>query len=244
MIEEREESGPGDLEGADRRRGTPRGRRRVRYTRRRVLLLAAAAVAACASVVGIIRRFFGDEGSNGLGGPLGRPYGSFPVNSVERTPPEVAAGAWILVVDGLVERPFRLDRASWEALPRVARAADFHCVEGWSVEDLHWEGVAPAVLLERAGLKPEAGHVNFHAHGGTYADSIPLDLVYDPLTLLADRVDGQPLPAEHGGPLRLVVSLQLGYKSVKWVDRLEVTDRPVTGYWERRGYPMDAPIPG
>jgi DMSO/TMAO reductase YedYZ molybdopterin-dependent catalytic subunit len=54
-------------------------------------------------------------------------------------------------------------------------------------------------------------------------------LVRDPLTLLADRVDGQPLPEDHGGPLRLVVSRQLGYKSVKWVDRLEVTDRAVIG---------------
>ena len=79
---------------------------------------------------------------------------------------------------------------------------------------------------------------------GVYSDSIPLELVGDPLTVLADRIDGQPLPADHGGPLRLVVSRQLGYKSVKWVDRIEVTDKPVTGYWERRGYPMDAPIPG
>ena len=156
----------------------------------------------------------------------------------------MAAADWVLVVDGLVERPLRLDRASWEALPRVARTADFHCVEGWTVDDVRWEGVSPMVLLEQAGLKPAAAHVNFHAYRSAYSDSIPLELVGDPLTLLADRVDGQPLPAEHGGPLRLVVSRQLGYKSVKWVDRIEVTDKPVTGYWERRGYPMDAPIPG
>ena len=61
--------------------------------------------------------------------------------------------------------------------------------------------------------------------------------------MLADTLDEQPLPDAHGGPLRLVVPKQLGYKSVKWVVRLEVTDHEVTGYWEQNGYPMDAPVP-
>ena len=60
--------------------------------------------------------------------------------------------------------------------------------------------------------------------------------------MLADTLDEQPLPDAHGGPLRLVVPKQLGYKNVKWVVRLEVTDHPVTGYWEQNGYPMDAPV--
>jgi DMSO/TMAO reductase YedYZ molybdopterin-dependent catalytic subunit len=232
-----------DSEAASRSPDGQGGGGRLRYTRRRFLVTAGAVVASAAGLVVLVRRALGDKGATTLSGPLGRPYGSFPVNTVERTPPDVAAADWVLVVDGLVERPLRFDRVSWEALPRVDKTADFHCVEGWSVEDVRWEGVAPAVLLEQAGLKPEAAHVTFHAYRSTYADSIPLELVRDPLTLMADRVDGQPLPAEHGGPLRLVVSRQLGYKSVKWVDRLEVTDKPVTGYWERRGYPMDAPIP-
>ena len=61
--------------------------------------------------------------------------------------------------------------------------------------------------------------------------------------MLADTLDEQPLPDTHGGPLRLVVPKQLGYKNVKWVVRLEVTDHEVTGYWEQNGYPMDAPAP-
>jgi len=55
-------------------------------------------------------------------------------------------------------------------------------------------------------------------------------------------MDGAPLPSKHGGPLRLVVPKQLGYKSVKWVTRIEVTDKPVQGYWEQRGYSSNAPI--
>ena len=245
MNDEQAEKGT-DSEAAGKVPGGHDGGGRMRYSRRRFLLMAGAILAGAAGIVAGIRRATGDGGSSpgAFSGPLGRPYGSFPINTIERTPPDVAAADWLLVVDGLVERPLRLDRSSWEALPRVPRTADFHCVEGWTVADVRWEGVAPMVLLEQAGLKPAAAHVNFHAYRSAYSDSIPLELVRDPLTLLADRIDGQPLPAEHGGPLRLVVSQQLGYKSVKWVDRIEVTDKPVTGYWERRGYPMDAPIPG
>ena len=60
--------------------------------------------------------------------------------------------------------------------------------------------------------------------------------------MLADTLDGEPLPAEHGGPLRLVVPDQLGYKNVKWVERIEVTDEPVAGYWEAARLPESAPI--
>ena len=125
--------------------------------------------------------------------------------------------------------------------------ADFHCVTGWSADDVRWAGVAPSVLLDRAGVQPGAQSVVFRAYGhlgGEYSSSLPLDLVTAPDALLADTLDGVPLPAPHGGPLRLVVPSQLGYKNVKWVVRMEVTDVPVPGYWEQRGYPQDAPVPG
>ncbi len=62
--------------------------------------------------------------------------------------------------------------------------------------------------------------------------------------MLADSLSGVPLPPKHGGPLRLVVPTQLGYKNVKWVERIELTTQVKTGYWEGNGYPEDAPIPG
>ena len=149
----------------------------------------------------------------------------------------------MVTVDGLVDKPLRLDHAAWSALTRRNETADFHCVEGWTVDRLRWGGVAPRTILDMAGIQPAATHVNFHAHGGNYADSLPLSLVDDAQTVLADTLDEQPLPDTHGGPLRLVVPKQLGYKNVKWVVRLEVTDHEVTGYWEQNGYPMDAPAP-
>lgn len=215
---------------------------RVRYTRKRILVLGAAFTAGLVAVLTVFRRV-GSSSLSSAAGPLSTVFSSFPVRSVEPVPHKTL-DEWTVVVDGLVEAPQRIDATTWRSLARSTETVTFHCVEGWSVDDVKWAGVRPMVLLERARLKPEAGWVNFHAFGGGYNDSIPLSLVRETSTLLADSLNDEPLPAAHGGPLRLVVPDQLGYKSVKWVTRLEVTDQPVRGYWERFGYPMDAPVKG
>jgi DMSO/TMAO reductase YedYZ molybdopterin-dependent catalytic subunit len=212
----------------------------VRFTRKWFVLGVGAIVAGLAGLAALLRR----DGTS-LQGVVTAPesvFGAFPVRSVERQPPTKAPEDWVVTVDGLVEKPLTLDHAAWVALERFEQTVDFHCVEGWSVDDVRWGGVAPSVLLELAGVKPEATHVTFYAAGGTYKDGLPLDLVRDPQTLLADTLGDEPLPPAHGGPLRLVVPDQLGYKSVKWVERLEVTNEQVEGYWEERGYPADAPV--
>ena len=218
--------------------------RHLRVTRRRFLIGFGALLAGFAGLFVVVEAFFrgggGARRTTGNGEIPG--VTSFPTLEVEAVP-HVSPEQWVVTVDGLVDKPLRLDHAAWSALPRRRETADFHCVEGWSVDRLRWGGVAPRTILDMAGLKPTATYVNFHALGGTYSDSLPLNLVDDAQTVLADTLDEQPLPDAHGGPLRLVVPKQLGYKNVKWVVRLEVTDHPVTGYWERNGYPMDAPAP-
>jgi DMSO/TMAO reductase YedYZ molybdopterin-dependent catalytic subunit len=212
----------------------------VRFTRKWFVLAAAGVVAGLAGFAALLRR----DGKS-LKGVVTAPesmFGSFPVRSVERQAPTAPPEEWVIRVDGLVEKPLTLDHAAWLALERFDQTVDFHCVEGWSVDDVRWGGVVPSVLLDLAGVKPEATHVTFYAAGGTYKDGLPLDLVRDPQTVLADRLNDEPLPPAHGGPLRLVVPDQLGYKNVKWVERLEVTDTQVEGYWEKRGYPVDAPV--
>jgi DMSO/TMAO reductase YedYZ molybdopterin-dependent catalytic subunit len=166
---------------------------------------------------------------------------AFPLRSVENAP-RIPPGKWVVTVDGLVDNPLRLDRTSWLALAHTEETVDFHCVEGWSVDDVRWRGVRLATLIEMARPRPEAQAVTAHAHGGTYKDSITLAQATDPQTLLADEIQGVALPAENGGPVRLVVPSQLGYKSVKWVERLEFVTERGTGYWEERGYPVDAPL--
>ncbi len=212
----------------------------VRFTRKWFVVAMAGAAAAVVGLAELFRR-----SGTSIKGAVTAPdslFGAFPVRTAERTVPATAPEDWVVTVDGMVERPLTIDNARWQALTRFQQTVDFHCVEGWSVGDVRWEGVTPATILDEAGVRPEATHVVFHAEGGVYDDSLPLDLVRDAQTVLADTLNDEPLPAEHGGPIRLVVPSQLGYKSVKWVVRLELTDKPPEGYWEQRGYPVDAPV--
>jgi DMSO/TMAO reductase YedYZ molybdopterin-dependent catalytic subunit len=209
---------------------------RMRLTRRRLLWLAAGAAAAAAAAFGFERH---EQRARGAAAGV---LADFPVLNIESGPPATTAAAWEVVVDGLVAAPLKLDRTAWLALPRTQETRTFHCVEGWSVDHLGWEGVRVADLLSAAAPQAGAGFVTFHAHDGAYTDTLTLDEARAPETLLADRLDGAPLPPDHGGPLRLVVPSQLGYKSVKWVVRVELTAERAQGYWEGRGYPAEAPV--
>ncbi len=215
-------------------------RSRLRLSRRRFLWLSAGVVAAALAALGL-ERAGSRTASSATVGPGGQLKG-FPVLDVEGPPPASAAVSWVVVVDGLVETSLRLDRAAWRALPRTQETRTFNCVEGWSVDHLGWEGVRVADLLSMAKPQAAGRFVTFHTYAGTYSDSLPLTQAESPETLLADTVDGVPLPAAHGGPLRLVIPTQLGYKNVKWVVRLEVTASQSQGYWEARGYPENAPV--
>jgi hypothetical protein len=214
----------------------------VRYTRRRVLILGGAFAAGLAAVIAGVKAF-GGSAADKVGGAITDQFGPFPIRSVDPVP-DVPPEKWVVKVDGLVDTPLTLDRAAWTGLQRMDETVDFHCVEGWTVDNVRWGGVAPTVLLDTAGVKPEAKYAIFHAYGGVYLSSLPLALISDQKTMLADSLNGGPLPPKHGGPLRLVVPKQLGYKNVKWVERIELSDKLKTGYWEANGYPEDAPAPG
>jgi DMSO/TMAO reductase YedYZ molybdopterin-dependent catalytic subunit len=212
------------------------GERSMRLNRRWFLFLGAGAVAAAVAAL-----VFRSGGSRQTGSGAGL-LADFPVLDVEG-PPDRAAADWVVEVDGLVDTPLRLDRSAWLALPRTQETRTFHCVEGWSVDHLGWEGVRVSELLSRAGLQAGARFVTFHAYSGRYTDSLSLVEAQAPETLLADALDAAPLPAAHGGPLRLVIPSQLGYKNVKWVVRLEVTAQRAIGYWEATGgYAPEAPV--
>lgn len=217
------------------------GERRVRYTRRSFITIG---IAALAGLIAFFKYGLGGSGSGpaaaGSSGALGK-LGNFPINTADSVP-KVPAADWVVTVDGLVEQPLRLDRAAWLALARRDETVDFHCVEGWTVDNVVWGGVAPATLFAAARPKPAGKFVTFHAHGGVYIDSLTMAEALESTTLLVDTMDGSVLPAEHGGPLRLIVPNQMGYKSVKWVERIEVTDTQATGYWETQGYAVEAPV--
>jgi len=171
-------------------------------------------------------------------GPAIRPLNRLRINTVEPRW-SIDLGAWRLRVDGLVARPLVFDYAALRRLPATRVVADFYCVEGWSVRDLEWVGVKLSTVLDLAEPLPEGRWVNFFTFPGVYRESLSLEQARMDDVILAYQLNGQPLPPENGWPLRLLVPQMYGYKSAKWLDRIEVIDRRQLGYWERRGWPPD-----
>lgn len=168
---------------------------------------------------------------------------------------------WRLIIDGLVRRPLSLSLAELVRLPARTQITRHDCVEGWSAIG-QWTGVQLGPLLKKAGLAPNARYLVFHCADnlggeaykggdqsmGRYYESIDLIDAFHPQTILAYRLNGEPLDVAHGAPLRLRVERQLGYKHAKYVMRIEAVQnfRHIAGgkggYWEDRGYEWYAGI--
>lgn len=134
---------------------------------------------------------------------------------------------------GCVARPLGLSLAELLARPQQRREADIHCVTGWSRRAMTMRGVPLAALLAEAGVTGEARYVRFVAHSTRAHDtSLPLALALED-TWLVHEMDGEPLTAEHGGPLRTVTPGRYFYKSLKWLARIELLAEDRPGYWER-----------
>ncbi len=159
----------------------------------------------------------------------------WPVLHVGRAPEVADPEAWRVVVTGRVERRLDLTLAELRGLPTVTVTSDLHCVTAWSRLDNAWTGVPVAEVLDRAHARPEASHAVVAGHPA-YTANLDLPALREPDVLLAWAHDGRPLDRAHGGPLRLVVPSRYGWKSVKWVTEIRLTDRDVPGYWEERGY--------
>lgn len=162
----------------------------------------------------------------------------FRIRSVEQTP-EFDTATWTLKIDGLVNTPLTISYEKLLKLESEEQASDFHCVEGWSVEDVKWKGVRLKVLFDKAGLKPEAKFATFHSASGIYGDSLSVKEALEPYVMLAYMLNDEFLPEEQGRPLRLVIPGMFGYKNVKWVNRITLTENQEVGYWERFGYNID-----
>ena len=155
------------------------------------------------------------------------------VGSVPRFDP----ATWDFRVTGLVEKPLRLTWDEFTRLPMKAVTADMHCVTRWSRFDVRWEGVPLTEIARLAQPKAEAKYVMVHAEEG-FTSNVPLDDLMRPTTLFAVKHNGEPLPADHGYPLRLVVPQLYAWKSVKWVRGLEFMAQDAPGFWEENGYHM------
>ena len=152
--------------------------------------------------------------------------------------PRIDLDAWRFRVFGLAEPEVTLDWEEFKALGECTVEAPFHCVTQWSRMENTWEGVPFSAVMDLVTPGPQATHVMVHCYGG-YTTNIALDVVRDDDVLFAYRHDGEPLAADHGGPLRLVVPKRYGWKSAKWVNGLEFMVGDAPGFWEARGYHMN-----
>jgi DMSO/TMAO reductase YedYZ molybdopterin-dependent catalytic subunit len=165
----------------------------------------------------------------------------FRENSI-KGPQYIGLDNYRLKVTGLVANPgeYTVDEviAGFQSYRKVVK---LHCVEGWSVTIL-WEGLLVEDLVERAQALPEANTVIFHAYDG-YTTSLPLDYIVDQDILMAHKMNDVVLPPQRGAPFQLVAESKLGYKWIKWITEIELSDdADYRGYWERRGYSNDADL--
>ncbi len=194
-----------------------------------------------------------DEGTNGTStlGPVEiRQYEGQKLSSIDdfrensiKGPQFVDNESYRLVVTGLVNN--RMEYAYDDVIGNhqlFEKVVTLHCVEGWDVTIL-WEGVLVKDLVEEAGADSAAKVVIFYAYDG-YSTSLPLDYIINNDILMAYKMNGVVLPPERGFPFQLVAESKIGYKWIKWITEIELSDDlDYRGYWESRGFPKDADLP-
>jgi DMSO/TMAO reductase YedYZ molybdopterin-dependent catalytic subunit len=153
------------------------------------------------------------------------------------TVPQVNVATWRFEVKGAVEQPYSLTWEELQTLPRQQTVCDIHCVTRWSRYDNAFEGVAVSRLLAVARPLAVARFVLVHAEQG-FTTNLPLADLERPANLLATTHGGEPLPPEHGGPVRLLVPHLYFWKSAKWVRGFELLADDYPGFWEQNGYHM------
>ena len=149
--------------------------------------------------------------------------------------PLLNPATWRFTVTGLVERPLALSWEEFAALPRAEVLCDIHCVTRWSRLDNLFAGVPVREILTRAGPLPGVGGVMVHG-APDYTTNLTLADLDRPANLLATHHAGEPLAAEHGGPVRLVVPHLYFWKSAKWATGFELLAEATPGFWEQNGY--------
>ena len=178
------------------------------------------------------------EGVNSYGLPRTPPgqvaTAKFPVLTYGDTP-DVATSAWRFRVFGEVEEEVVFNWDEFLKLPLTTLHADFHCVTRWSRFDDNWTGVLFRDLVKFIKVRPAAKFVMQHAYGG-YTTNLSLEMMLQEDVIFSHMFNGQPLPREHGGPMRVFTPRRYAWKGAKWVNGLEFMRKDRPGFWEQNGY--------
>jgi DMSO/TMAO reductase YedYZ molybdopterin-dependent catalytic subunit len=221
--------------------------------RRRLIAWGGVAVAALAGLVAVgqeVGRVAGRKtnigGSKGELSPAITPIDEFYVISKNFVDPTDTRGPdWSISIDGLVDNELILKQADLEALGREEFISTQLCISnpvgGDLVGTAEWTGVPLKAVLDRAGVGEGAFKVVFEGTDG-YTTGVPIERVMRPESHLVWGMNGEPLPAEHGVPIRAVIPGLYGMKSVKWLTKMTVTEDDYKGYWEQRNWTDDATV--
>jgi DMSO/TMAO reductase YedYZ molybdopterin-dependent catalytic subunit len=160
------------------------------------------------------------------------------------TIPEISVDSWALKIHGLVTRPLTLTYEDLLNKPQTSLIATLECignpVGGYSIGTAQWEGVRVQELLDEAGVESNAFDLVLHG-ADDYSDSFPISRAMQKEVILATKMNGVPLPLEHGFPARIIVPGIVGMKHVKWLTSLEPVSYDYKGYWQQQSWPDDAP---
>jgi DMSO/TMAO reductase YedYZ molybdopterin-dependent catalytic subunit len=168
------------------------------------------------------------------------PIGGWRIYAINPPWPSFHPAGYRLEIGGHVRHPVSLTWDEVAALPAERQTSDFHCVTGWTVSGVRWQGVRLRTLWDMVQPLPEARYVNFVSLERPYVDTLALGQTTLPQVMLAHHMDGAPLTQAHGAPLRLVIPEMYGYKGVKWLTRIELVPSLTPGFWEQNGYDVDA----
>jgi DMSO/TMAO reductase YedYZ molybdopterin-dependent catalytic subunit len=147
-----------------------------------------------------------------------------------------------LVITGIVNKTveYTYDQVI-SSFQKYQKVVTLYCVEGWSAKIL-WEGFLVNDLLKEAGVSPQAIAAIFYANDG-YSTELPLDYITNNNIIIAYKMNGLTISPERGFPFQLVAESQYGYKWIKWITTIELTNNTnYLGYWESRGYPNNATL--
>jgi len=188
---------------------------------------------------GLFGDLFGGKGQETL--PI-TPNGEFYITSYDITP-SVDPEQWSVKIGGLVRNPLTLTYEDLLKRPQTTMISTLECignpVGGYSIGTAEWEGVRLNSVLDEAGIDPKAVDLVLRA-AEDYSDSIPVSRALRDEVLLATKMNGVPLPLDHGFPARVIVPGIYGMKNVKWLTGLELVNHDYEGYWQQRNWPDDA----
>lgn len=159
----------------------------------------------------------------------------WPILHAGSIPQGLTTENWTLSVHGEVGRPSTLSFADLLRLPQKEIVCDIHCVTSWTRLGMHWKGVPFSALASAVVPNPTARFVVMECEQG-FTTSLPYEALLGDDVLIAHTVDASPLPAEHGGPVRMLVPKRYFYKSAKWLRGLKFVAQDEPGFWEVRGY--------